>query len=135
MLNVFYYYSYLFYKKILKEDQPVLTTTFVLSFSISLLLNGIINIILAQFYCFYVGKWFMIGAFLLIFGGNYFYYHKKGMSKNIIWTKPKFFNNNRMTIIITIIFFAITTLFLVLDPIIVKFIFENNCAPLQLTNE
>lgn len=53
-MNVLYYYYYLFYTKVLPDDEPHATVIFTLSFSESLLLNGLLDIFSAIFI---VKKW------------------------------------------------------------------------------
>lgn len=72
ILDVLYYYYFLFYSKILKDDEPHLLATIVLSFSESLLLNYSIIIIGSHFYCVYLlEKWEMIGVIVILNCLNY----------------------------------------------------------------
>ncbi len=111
-MNVFYYYYYLFYKKILKDNEPHLLTTLALSFSISLLVNGVLNITLAHTIKYVLGKWGMISILVLLLAFFYFSFYRTGKAEKIIKEQPKFFNSNRLSIILTIIFFIVTTSFM-----------------------
>jgi len=112
-LNVFYYYYFLFYSKVLKDNEPHLLTTMVLSFSESLLVNYSINVIGAHLFCKYLlGKWGMIGVIIILNGLNYLFYHQTGRAKGIVKSKPKFFGNHHVSLILTILFFLITSSFL-----------------------
>lgn len=88
ILNVLYFYYYLFYKKILKDEQPIFTTTFTFSFSISLLVNGIVNIVLAHTLGEYLHKWGMISIFLGFLALSYYYYYRKDKATEVIKNKP-----------------------------------------------
>jgi len=80
-MNVLYYYYYLFYQKVIKDNEPHLLATLVLSFSESLLLNGIAKITLAAAMCGNYGKWPALGVLLALIGINYLIYHKNGQSQ------------------------------------------------------
>ena len=120
MINVFYYYYYLFYTKILPDDQPHATVIFTLSFSLSLFVNGLIDIILTYSTNYTMGNWEMISIFVAIMIVNYLLFIRTGKSKQIVNEQPKFFNNHKLSIALTIIFFIITTSFLFLVPIYVR---------------
>ncbi len=107
-MKVLYYYYYLFYTKILPENEPHATTIFTLSMSQSFILIGIIDLIITQAFCISIGKGRMIAISLLIMLINYFIYSKSGKNLGIINSKPKFFNSNLLSIIITILFFVIS---------------------------
>ncbi len=125
-MNVIYYYYYLFYSKILKDSEPHLLTTLVLSFSQSLLVNGVLEISIANIFCIYISKWPMLIVLLLLIGVNYVYYHRTGKAKEIVKNKPMFFSSHRLSIIITLLFFIITASFLFWEPIYVKQILDGN---------
>ncbi len=112
MIKVFYYYYYLFYKKILKDNEPHLLATLVLNFSMSLLVNGLLDITLAHTIKYALGKWEMISVLVLLLAFFYFSYHRTGKAEKIIKEKPMFFNSNKLSIILTIVFFIVTTSFL-----------------------
>ncbi|WP_461634297.1 hypothetical protein [Labilibaculum euxinus] len=112
MINTLYYYYFLFYKKILRDNEPHMLATLVLSFSFSLLVNGIIDISMAHLFGIALGKYVMLGFLLLIIAIFYFRLHRTGRAKEIVKEKPMFFNNHLLTILITFLFFAITTSFL-----------------------
>ena len=110
MIKVFYYYYYLFYTKILPDNQPHATVIFTLSFSLVLLINGLLNIILAHTIGYAFDKYGMIGIFVLTIGVNYLLFYRK--RKEIVNAQPKFFNNHKLSIFFTILFFLITASFL-----------------------
>ena len=112
MIKVLYYYYYLFYTKILPDNQPNGTVIFTLSFSLALFINGLINITLASTISYALDKYSMMGIFALILYVNYWQFYKKGKWKRIVKEQPKFFNNHRLSIMLTILFFLITTSFL-----------------------
>jgi hypothetical protein len=112
MIKVLYYYYYLFYKNVLKDNEPHLLTTLALSFSLSLLINGILNIIFAHLLSFAFSRWEMFGLLALILLIFYVTLHRTGKAQKIVDEQPKFFNSHKLSIVITIIFFLITTSFL-----------------------
>jgi ABC-type iron transport system FetAB permease component len=96
----------------LKDNEPHLLATLALSFSLSLLVNGVLNIILAHVLKFAFSKWEMIGLLLLILLLFSFFLHRNGMAKKIVEEQPKLFNSHKLSKVITIIFFVVTTSFL-----------------------
>jgi hypothetical protein len=112
-MNVLYYYYYLFYTRILPDDQPHATVIFTLSFSESLLVNYTIDFVGAHLLCrFLLGKWSMIIIFILIAAANYLIYYITEKYTQIIELKPKFFGSSKASVAITLIFFLVTTSFL-----------------------
>lgn len=124
-MKVLYYYYYLFYTKILPDDEPHATTVFTLSVSEGFVMNGILQISLARFFCMSIDKWLMIGILVLLIGINYFYFHRAGKAKEIVKLKPKVLNSNKLSILFTILFFIITLSFLFWEPIYVKQVLEH----------
>jgi uncharacterized membrane protein HdeD (DUF308 family) len=97
---------------VLPDYQPHATVIFTLGFSLSLFINGILNIILAHTIHFALGKYEMIGIFLLITGIIYLRYYRNGKAQKVVQEKPKFFNSHRLSIVLTILFFLFTASFL-----------------------
>jgi len=112
MLDIIYYYYYLFYLRILKDTEPHLLTTLVLSFSISTVIDFLIDVISVYVFCFLsVNKWHDIVVNLLVLGILYLWFHKTGRAKKVVKEKPKLFNNHFLSIVITISFFIISISF------------------------
>lgn len=125
MLNVFYYYSYLFYKRVLKEEQPHFNTCFAISASEGFLINGVIKFLFIKFYCINVDKWYSIGVFCVILVLNYWNYIHKGIGRKIVKEQPRLFNNIRISKVFTIVFFVISVSWLFWGPIYHKHLLEN----------
>jgi len=125
-MKTIYFYFFLFYSKILSEDNPQITTTFAISAAQSFIITGIVNFTSIVFFCFNLNKWILLGIFGLIIFANYNYYirHKKGIE--IIRTKPRFFSNHNASMALTILFFLFSISFLIVFPIYEKDIL-NNC--------
>lgn len=117
MMNVFYYYYYLFYTKVLPDNQPHSTVIFTLSFSLSLIVNCIVNVALAYVLNVSLRKWEMIGIFAFITLLMYLAYYRNGKGKRIVKEKPKLFKSNGVSIVLTALLFliGILTLFLQAD--------------------
>ncbi len=120
MINVFYYYYYLFYTKVLPDDQPHSTVVFTLSFSLSLLVNGLLSIISACVANYNMSNYVMVGIFVAILVVNYFVFYRTGKGKRLVKEKPRFFNNHRLSMLFTLIFFLATTSFLFFGPVYIK---------------
>lgn len=116
-MNVFYYYYYLFYTKVLPDNQPHSTVIFTLSFTLSLIVNCIVNVALAYVLNVSLRKWEMIGIFAFITLLMYLAYYRNGKGKRIVKEKPKLFKSNGVSIVLTALLFliGILTLFLQAD--------------------
>jgi hypothetical protein len=93
MIEVLYYYYYLFYKNIWKDSDPHLTTILSLSFIISLIVNGTIDIILALTFSLYLNKYFRIGILIVIIIFMHYFFTKE-KRKDILKNKPMIYNHN-----------------------------------------
>lgn len=125
MIKALYFQYFLFYTRVLNEDQPHFTTYFALSASEGFLINAIIDIISLKYFCYNVNKWSMIVLFLIILGLNYWYFSKLGKGKEIIKKKPLFFDNRQLSIICAVLFFLISVSWLFWGPIYGKYLLEN----------
>lgn len=126
-MNVIYYYYFLFYTKILKEDEPYATTVFALSVSQGFVVNVIINLIIINKFCISLNEWIMIMFQLIILLLNYLYFNKSKLARKIIKQKPMFFGHNLLSIIITILFFIVTLSFMFWGPIYSKYLLRTHC--------
>ena len=125
MISVLYYYYYLFYTRILPDDQPHATVVFTLGFTLSLIINCIVNIILAYTTNISLGKWEMLGLLAIVLAIMYFVYYKNGKGKKIVKEKPMILNNT-VSILFTILFFILAMLALFLQADITRNILENH---------
>lgn len=125
IIKILYYYFYLFYTKILPDDQPHTTVIFTLGLTFSFVSNALINITLAYFFKFALNKYEMIGVFLLIILILYFSLYKNGKGKKIVSIeKPKLYNNT-ISIIATLLFFILGILCIFSDPYLTNLILQN----------
>jgi hypothetical protein len=112
-MNVLYYYYYLFYTRVLPDNEPHATVIFTLSLSETLLIIHTIDFVGAHLFCrFLLVKWSMIGIFIAVILINYLIYHQGGLNKKVIQNKPKFYGSNNISCMITVLFFLVTTSFL-----------------------
>lgn len=125
-MKTLYYYYYLFYTKILTDDEPHATVIFTLSFSESLVINGIIDIVLVKFFCVDVELWIQILILVIIIFLNYFNYSYLKKSEAIVNEKPKYFGSHLFSILVTMIFFVSSSSLMFWGPIYTKSIF-NEC--------
>lgn len=100
MVDVFYYYYYLFYTKVFSQKDPSFTTLLALSLVESLLINAVLEQVLVRVYCTTLGKWIMLSVLLVLLIINYLHYNKYGRGIKILKKKPKFFNDNFASVII-----------------------------------
>lgn len=119
-MSVFYNYYYLFYRKVLPDNQPHLTVIFTLSFSLSLLVNGMISLVAAYLTAYNMSNYIMVGIFVVIMFVNYLVFYSSGKGMRLIKEKPKFFNNHKLSVFLTLLFFLITTSYLFWGPICLK---------------
>ena len=125
MLNILYYYYYLFYTRVLPDNQPHLTVIFTLSFSLSLLINGLLSIILVYVSNYNMSEYMMIGIFFIIMAVNYLVFYRTEKGKRLVKEKPKLLKSHRLSILFTLIFFLVTISFLFFGPIYVRNILET----------
>jgi hypothetical protein len=124
-IHTIYYYYFLFYKKILKDNEPHLLTTLALSASFGFVLDFIARVILANTLCISLNTWLsmvLLGLVVLIV---YYIFHKSGIAKEVVKQKPMFFNNHIFSIIISILFFIMTVSFMFWGPTYTKEILDN----------
>ena len=124
-LDVLYFNYYSYSIKILKESEPHATTNFMLSFSESLLVNAIIDILSIKWFCYNLGTWPRVLVFVFILGVNYLVYQRSRKSRAIIAAKPTIFGNRKFSIAFTLVFFLITTSWMFWGPIYGKNLLDN----------
>ena len=129
MMDVLYYYIYLFYAKVMPDDYPHLNTVWALGVTSAFIINGLIDIPLTYFFNCYLStiqKVIILVILLLFF---YLKYYRSGKGIRIVKKeKPKFFGSNTASIILTILFFLIGMLFLFFKADVVREILEMNKA-------
>ncbi len=87
MLDGIYYYYYLLYTKIIKDNQIHSTVVFVIELLLGLIINGILNIYLAVFFKYMLAPWMMLSfGFIFIFM-IYLKYYRSGRGKRLVKTK------------------------------------------------
>lgn len=125
MIDVFYYYFFLFYAKVMPNDYPHSNTTWALGVMFSFIINGLLEIGTTYFfgYALEIFQTVIITVLVMIF--FYLKYSKSGRGKRIVEIeKPKFFGSKRVSIVITILFFLISMLFLFFSADVVRKILE-----------
>ena len=93
----------------------------VLGFFFSLIINGIIDTILAVSFGFTLGLWGnLILAFTCILW-VYFYFNKSGLAKQIVEIeRPRLFKSKILSIIITLMFVGLALVFMFIEPVWTK---------------
>lgn len=124
-MKVLYNYYYLFYTKVLPDDEPFATTLFTLSCSESFLIDFLIRYFLATTSCQSFETWKSVIVFGLILGVNFLIYHKNRKAREIVDKSPKFLQSHALSISATLIFFSLTTSFLFWGPIYIKSILDK----------
>jgi len=126
-MKILYYYYYLFYTKILPDDQPHSTVVFCLSLMESFIINGLLNIVSILLFCYNISKWPMIGILIAIIIANYQIYYKSKRMELIIDEKPKLFNSNVASVVFSLFFFLFSLLMIVTAPFYSKYLLERFC--------
>ena len=125
-MDVFYYYIYLFYAKVMPDDYPHSNTVWALGFIFSLIINGLIDIPLAYFFNCYLSIIQKVIIIIIVMTLFYLKYDRSGKGIRIVEKeKPKFFGSNTASIILTILFFLIGMLFLFFKADVVREILER----------
>lgn len=104
-MSILYYYYYLFYTKVLPDDQPHSTVVFCISLMESFIINGLLNIASILLFCYNISKWPMIGVLIAIIISNYQIYYRSKRMERIIDEKPKLFNSNIASVVFSLFFF------------------------------
>ena len=113
MMDVFYYYIFLFYAKVLPDDYPHSNTVWALGATFAFIINFSLDMVLAYFFGYTLSTFQMASITALLMLLFYFKYYKSGRGKRIVEKeKPKFFGSNTVSIILTVLFFLISMLFL-----------------------
>lgn len=124
-MNVLYYYCYLFYTKVIPDDEPYATTVFVLSFLESFLMFSVISLTLAHFQCISLSKWFGVSLMIILSVVNYLVFNRSGLSRRIVNEKPTFFNSHQISMVIFGFLFFLCASSLFWAPILSKHILEQ----------
>ncbi len=125
-MDVFYYYIYLFYAKVMPDDYPHSNTVWALGFIFSLIINGLIDIPLAYFFNCYLSTIQKVIIIIIVMTLFYLKYDRSGKGIRIVKKeKPKFFGSNTASIILTILFFLIGMFFLFFKADIVRKMLEK----------
>ena len=125
MMDVFYYYIYLFYAKVMSDNQPHSRTVWALGVTSSFIINFSLDMGLAFFFGYTLSVFQMVSITALLILLFYFKYYKSGKGKRIVKKeKPKFFGSNTASIILTVLFFLISMFFLFFSADIVREILE-----------
>ncbi|MBM0658071.1 hypothetical protein [Capnocytophaga genosp. AHN8471] len=129
MMDVLYYYIYLFYVKVMPDDYPHSNTVWALGFIFSLIINGLIDIPLAYFFNCYLSTIQKVIIIIIVMTLFYLKYDRSGKGIRIVKKeKPKFFGSDTASIILTILFFLIGMLFLFFKVEVMIKILEMNKA-------
>ena len=129
MMDVLYYYIYLFYVKVISDNQPHSRTIWALGVTSAFIINGMIDIPLAYFFNCYLSTIQKVIIMIIVMTLFYLKYDRSGKGIRIVKKeKPKFFGSNTASIILTILFFLIGMLFLFFKADVVREILEMNKA-------
>ena len=129
MMDVFYYYIYLFYAKVMPDDYPHSNTVWALGVTSAFIINGLIEIPLAYFFNCYLSTIQKVIIIIIVMTLFYLKYDRSGKGIRIVKKeKPKFFGSKIASIILTILFFLIGMLFLFFKADVVREILEMNKA-------
>lgn len=128
-MDVFYYYIYLFYAKVMPDDYPHSNTVWALGAASAFIINGLIDIPLAYFFNCYLSIIQKVIIIIIVMTLFYLKYDRSGKGIRIVKKeKPKFFGSKIASIILTILFFLIGMLFLFFKADVVREILEMNKA-------
>ena len=129
MMDVLYYYIYLFYAKVMPDDYPHSNTVWALGAASAFIINGLIDIPLAYFFNCYLSTIQKIIIIIIVMTLFYLKYDRSGKGIRIVKKeKPKFFGSDTASIILTILFFLIGMLFLFFKVEVMIKILEMNKA-------
>ena len=128
-MDVLYYYIYLFNVKFLPYTFPDLNTVWILGSLFALIVNSSLNMGLAYFFGYTLGRFQILSITILLVIFFHFKYDRSGRGKRIVKKeKPKFLGSNIASIILTILFFLISISFFLFSEDVVKEILEKKKA-------
>ena len=129
MMDVLYYYIYLFYVKVISDNQPHSRTIWALGVTSAFIINGLIEIPLAYFFNCYLNKIQKVIIIIIVMTLFFLKYNRSGKGIRIVKKeKPKFFGSKIASIILTVLFFLIGMLFLFFKADVLREILEMNKA-------
>ena len=127
-MDVFYYYIYLFYAKVMPDDYPHLNTVWALGVTSAFIINGLIEIPLAYFFNCYLSTIQKVIIIIIVITLFYLKYDRSKGIRIVKKEKPKFFGSKIASIILTVLFFLIGMLFLFFKADVLRKILEMNKA-------
>lgn len=123
MIKVLYYYYYLFYKTIWKDSDPHLSSILTLSFIISLIVNGLTDILLTLIFSLFLHTYIKVGVLVVIIFLMHYLFNKE-RSEKILKEKP-FIYSQKLSKAISIVFLLIGLFFLFFKADIVRYILHR----------
>lgn len=126
-MDVIYYHYFLFYQKVIKDDEPHLLTIMVLSASFSFPLMIGLQLLSVFSSCETINTWVIMSIIPVMIYINYRTFYKSKRHLKIVETKPLFFNNPLLSCLMTFTFFLLTASTMFIGPIFMKAILENRC--------
>lgn len=112
LIDVLYYYYYLFYKKIWRDNDPHLTTVLSLGFIFSIIINGIIDLMIVFAFGVFLNKYQKIAIALSAIIIMYIIFIKNKRGVYIVKGESQLIYNHLISIVISISFLTIGLLFL-----------------------
>lgn len=128
MIDILYYYYYLFYTKIIPGEDPHATTIWCLSFTLSWYIVTPACLLYAFIMHEVMPLCIMIGVFITILLLMYLSFSRTKKGKKIVQEKkPLLRGSNKLSIIFTIIFTAIGLLLMSFGSSVVKMVLDRYC--------
>ena len=126
-MDVIYYYYYLFYIRIIKENEPHMLTILAISATEGFILNIIVEVASILYHCKQTNGLIWMSIICLANMFNYLYFYKSGRAIKIIKEKPMFFSNNHISIILTFLFFIVFSTSIIWGSILTKHLLNGYC--------
>ena len=127
-MDVLYYYIYLFYVKVISDNQPHSRTIWALGVTSAFIINGLIDIPLTYFFNCYLSTIQKVIIIIIVITLFYLKYDRSKGIRIVKKEKPKFFGSKIASIILTVLFFLISMLFLFFKVEVMIKILEMNKA-------
>jgi len=126
-MDVLYYYYFLFYAKVLKDDEPHLLTIMALSASQGFALSVSLSLFLLKFFCLEMNKLLLFLPICLFLLFNYLHFYKSGRSRKIVKEKPMFFSSHKLSVALTLLFFIATFSTLIWGAVYARYLTDTYC--------
>lgn len=127
MMDIIFYQAYIFYARILKEQDPVFNATWGIGAVQGFVLGFLTDILAVKFYCHEIPTFYLFVISIFIVFLNYLHFMRSKRYHKILQQKPLYKKNKHLSAVITILFFALGVGSMFIGPILSKYYWDKLC--------